>query len=328
MMPDTIRWGVISTANIGAKRVIPAIKKAVNGEVVAVASRSLDKAKAFADEHGFPKAYGSYEELFADPDVDAIYNPLPNSLHAKWSIKAAAAGKPTLCEKPFASDADEAQQIVDAFVAHNVLLAEAFMYRFHPQNQRAQQMVQDGAIGRPLAMSSGFTFSISDEANIRLSKALAGGALMDVGCYCINAMRFISGEEPVEAHAIADFGAETDVDERISGVLRFPSGMLGHLDAGLRVHRAHFYEVRGSKGRLYLPQSFTPDADAMTYIYHERDDNSETIEVPPVDQYQLMIEDFGDALLNGRPPRFLPQDAVNNMRVVDRLLASARANAS
>ena len=194
-MADTVRWGILSTANIGAKRVIPAIHKSVNGTVAAVASRTMAAAQVFADENNIPVAYGSYEDLLADTNIDAIYISLPNSMHHEWSLKCADAGKPTLCEKPLASNAQEAQQMVDAFKAKNLLFAEAFMYRFHPQNQRAQQMVQDGAIGEPHIMDASFSFRINpgNEDNIRLSKVLAGGALMDVGCYCVNCMRFITG---------------------------------------------------------------------------------------------------------------------------------------
>jgi len=191
-MSGKVRWGILSTANIG-RRVIPAIHAARNSEVVAVGSRSLGAAEAFAAEQNIPRAYGSYEELLADSAIDAIYLPLPNSMHAEWSIRCAAAGLPTLCEKPFASDAAEAQSIVDAFARHDVLLAEAFMYRFHPQHAKAQDIVAAGGIGDLQIINSSFTFPIRDAANIRLSKPLAGGALMDVGCYCVNLMRFMTG---------------------------------------------------------------------------------------------------------------------------------------
>lgn len=328
-MADTIRWGILSTARIGAKAVIPAIHKSRNGEVVAVASRNYDKAKTFADENNIPTAYGSYEDLLADESIDAIYISLPNSLHAEWAIKCAESGKPTLCEKPLASNTVEAQQMVAAFEHHNVLLAEAFMYRFHPQSQRALQMVREGAIGEVQLMTAAFSFPLSDETNIRLSADLAGGALMDVGCYCVNSMRFISGEEPIKGHAIAKFGGNGGVDERIVGTLEFPSGMLGHFDASLRSQRTHNYEVRGSTGRISLPESYTPDltSGTVTHIIHEHGNQRDVIEIPAEDQYQLMAEDFADALLNDRPPRYPATDAVHNMRVIDMLLKSAQDNA-
>lgn len=329
-MSDTIRWGILSTANIGAKKVIPAIHNSVNGTVAAVASRNTANAKVFADENNIPTAYGSYDDLLADDSLDAIYIPLPNSMHLDWAIKCAEARKPTLCEKPLAANADDAQKMVDAFKAKNVSFAEAFMYRFHPQNQRAQQMIADGAVGDVHMMNATFSFSISpgNEDNIRLSKTLAGGALMDIGCYCINSMRFITGEEPTNAKALAFFGTESDVDERTVATLQFPSGILGHFDASLRTTYTHTYEVRGTEGRIILPESYVPDyaSGEPTYIHYWKGSDYEAIEIPAADHYQIMVEDFADALLNNRPPRFDPQDAVHNMRVIDMLLQSARTS--
>lgn len=324
-MSEKIRWGILSTANIGKKRVIPAIKKSHNGEVAAVASRDLARAQAFAEELDIPNAYGSYEELIASGDIDAIYNPLPNSLHAEWSIKCAEAGIPTLCEKPLASDAGEAQSMVDAFAARDVLFAEAFMYRFHPQTQKVKAMVDDGAAGNLQVISAAFTFPVSNESNIRLSKPLAGGSLMDVGCYCVNVLRFMTGEEPASVNAFARFGETTGIDETLTGQLDFPSGILGHFDSSLRTHRTHTYDIRGTSGRILVEQGFVmPTENQSTTIRYWHGNEYEEIEISPADHYQLMVKDFAEALQEGRPPRFAPQDAVQNMRVIDRLLESAR----
>lgn len=322
-MTDKIRWGILSTARIG-RRVIPAIQASHNGEVAAVASRSLERAQAWAAVHKIPRAYDGYEALFEDDDIDAIYNPLPNSMHAEWSIKCAKAGIPTLSEKPFASDAPEAQSIVDAFDKQGVLLAEAFMYRFHPQHAKAQEILAAGGIGELQIINSSFTFPISEEANIRLSKTLAGGALMDVGCYCVNLMRFMTGEEPERVSAAANIGERTEVDETLVGALEFPSGVIGHFDCGLRSFGQHTYTLKGSEGMIVVPQSFVIDKAVDGIARHWQGDNYSEHVIPAVDQYQLMVEDFADALLKGRPPRFAPADAVNNMVVVDRLLADAR----
>ena len=322
-MSDKIRWGILSTANIG-RRVIPAIQASRNGDVAAVCSRSLASAQAFAAEQNIPRAYGSYAELLADDSIDAIYLPLPNSMHAEWSIKCAAAGIPTLCEKPFASDAAEAQTIVDAFQKHDVLLAEAFMYRFHPQQAMVQDIIAAGGIGDLQIISSSFTFPISDAANIRLSKPLAGGALMDVGCYCVNLMRFMTGEEPQRVTASGRIGPVTGVDEALCGTLEFPSGIIGHFDCGLRAYRQHTYTLKGSAGMISVPTSFVPDKTADTVVQHWQGDSYTEHIIPATDHYQLMVEDFADALIQGRPPRFLPSDAVRNMVVVDRLLAQLR----
>lgn len=323
-MSEKIRWGILSTANIGKKRVTPAIQHSRNGEVVAVASRNLQSAKVYAGELSIPKAYGSYEELVADQDVDAIYNPLPNHMHMEWSIRCAEAGKPVLCEKPLASNAEEAMKMVDRFDELGVTLGEAFMYRHHPQTQRVKQMLMDGAIGDVHFIQASFTFGVRDENNIRLRTDMAGGALMDVGCYCINLMRLMTGEEPGQVHAMARFGEKSQVDEFMIGTLAFPSGILGHFDCGLRSTRAHTYEIKGTRGRLVVREGFTVPDDHETLIDFWQDGNHQEIRIPPANHYQLMAEDFADSLLNGHPLHYPIQDAVNNMRVIDRLLASAR----
>ncbi len=322
-MSDKVRWGILSSANIG-RRVIPAIHASRNGVVAAVCSRSLERAREFAAEQNIPRAYGSYEELLADNEIDAIYNPLPNSMHAEWSIKCAEAGIPTLCEKPFASDAPEAQSIVDAFEKHDVVLAEAFMYRFHPQHAKVKEIVGAGGIGDLQLISSSFTFPISNAANIRLSKELAGGALMDVGCYCVNLMRFMTGEEPEGVTARGQIGKETGVDEVLIGTLEFTSGVIGHFECGLRAFRQHAYTLKGTAGMITVPTSFVPDKAADTFVKHWQGESYTEHTIPAIDHYQLMVEDFADALISGRPPRFAPSDAVRNMVVVDRLLAQVR----
>jgi len=321
-MADMIRWGVLSTANIGRNRVIPAIQQSSNGRVTAVASRTLEKARAFADETNIPTAYGSYEELIASPDIDAIYIPVPNSEHAQWSIRCAEAGKPTLCEKPLASNAAEAQKMVDAFKARGVLFAEAFMYRFHPQTERVKQMINDGAVGEIRAMQSTFNFVARNEDDIRLNKALVGGSLMDVGCYCINVMRLMLDSEPSEAHALSRIGATSQVDESLSAVMAFPNGVLGHFDSSLRSYFAHTYEIRGTHGRISVEQGFVMPKDSETLVRYWHGDQYEEIYIPPANSYTLMAEDFAAALIDGRPPRFAPEDGVANMRVIDLLNAS------
>lgn len=322
-MPAKVRVGILSTANIGRGRVIPALKHCRNLEVAAVASRSLDKAQAFANDLGIAKAYGSYAELLADPAIDAIYNPLPNSLHAEWSIRCAEAGKPCLCEKPLASNAAEAQTIVDAFAKRNLLFAEAFMYRFHPQTQQVKDMVESGAVGEAREMQASFSFVIGDEDDIRLSNPLAGGALMDIGCYCVNVMRLMTGEEPDNVTATARVGQRSGVDEYLAGVLSFPSGVLGHFDCSLRLHWSHTYEIRGTQGRILVEQAFVVPPDNVTIIRYWHGSAYDEIKIPPANSYTLMGEDFASALLDKRPPKYPPQDAVRNMETLDRLYAAA-----
>jgi len=323
-MAEKIRWGILGAASIARRRVVPALQASRNGAVAAIASRTLDKAQAFADELHIPNAYGSYEELIADPNIDAIYNPLPNSEHAAWSIRCAEAGKPVLCEKPFAKDAAEAQTMVDAFARRNLTFAEGFMYRFHPQTVKVKEMADSGVLGDLTAMSVTFTFRIRSEDNIRLSKSLAGGGLMDVGCYCINVMRLMTGQEPERARAIARVGIQSGVDEWLAGILAFPSGVIGHFDCGVRAQRTHTYELRGTKGRILVETGFVMEPHETPIIRWWHGDDYEAITMPAANHYTLMAEDFADALVDKRPPRYAPQDGVDTMRAIDMLYASAR----
>jgi len=315
-----LRWGILSTARIGLRRVIPAIQRSSSGTVVAIASRDRERAAAAASRLGIPRAYGSYEELLADPDVEAIYNPLPNSLHAEWSIRAAKAGKHVLCEKPLAGDADQAARMVEACTRAGVLLQEAFMYRFHPQIERLQHAVRDGVIGRPWLIRSAFTFNVQSAQDIRLRPDLAGGGLMDVGCYCVNLSRLLMGE-PSRAHAAAIF--EQGVDVRLAGMLRFSRG-LALFDCGLRLPPRQFCEVVGDEGTIFLPRPFQPEEDAAL-LFVRRGEGEERIEIPGTNQYVRMIDHFGECVRRGTPPRYPPEDSVANMRVLDLLRAAAGA---
>ena len=225
MQQDKLKWGVLSTANIGRVAVNPAIQASSNGELVAVASRDLETARLFAEKAEIPKSYGSYEELLADPGIDAIYNPLPNSLHSDWTIRAAEAGKHILCEKPLALNALECQEMADAAERCGVRMMEAFMYRFHPQTEKVLQLVRGGTIGEVSVIRSCFTFRLTDPTNIRLDPILGGGSLMDVGCYCVNVSRTVAAGEPVEVQAFAQW-ASSGVDEQMSGTLRFQTASL------------------------------------------------------------------------------------------------------
>lgn len=319
-MPEKIRWGILSTANIARKRLIPAIQAAVNGEVLAIASRDIARARAIADEMGIPRAYGSYDELLADPDVDAIYNPLPNDLHVPVSIQCARAGKPVLCEKPLALNAAEAQTMADSFAELGVAGAEAFMYRLHPQTLTVKRLLEEGGIGDLQFISACFTFRLTVENNIRLSPTMGGGGLMDVGCYCVNLMRHMTGEEPISARGQGIIGA-SGVDEAFVGTLAFPSGILGHFDCGLRSYRAHHYELRGTRGRIAVERGFGIEPHEEGIVHWWQDDRYERIRIAPADQWRLLVEDFAASLLDGRPPRYPLADAVANMRVIDALLA-------
>jgi xylose dehydrogenase (NAD/NADP) len=326
-----IRWGILSTAQIARNALIPAIKASSNGTVFAVASRDQQRARAYADELGIERAYGSYEELLADPDVDAIYNPLPNDGHAPWSIAAAKAGKPTLCEKPLARNANEAQQIVDAFRQENILLAEAFMYRYHPQHEKVRELIKSGVIGKLNLIDAVFTYALSpeDTSNVRLNAALGGGGLLDVGCYCINLCRMMAGEEPDIVTAQAMYDAN-NVDDNFVGTLHFPSGILARFACGMRTLVRNECTLSGPLGSITAEYAFRPADGGPTDLIVRRPVSGtppvsqEMITIPAANQYVAMVEDFANAVLQGRKMTYDPADSVNNMRVLDALAQAAR----
>jgi predicted dehydrogenase len=233
-------------------------------------------------------------------------------------MRAADAGKAVLCEKPLTLNADEARMLVDYFKNRNLPLAEAFMYRFHPQTARVKELVDSGAVGDVKFINASFSFAMQADDDIRLYKAMGGGALMDVGCYCVSIMRLITGEEPDEVRAFARFNSD-GVDLSAVGLLSFPSGILGHFDCAMNAQLTNVYEVRGTHGRIVADPAFIPDFDKGTVIKLWQEEQYQEISIPAVQQYQLMVEDFADAILNKRPPRFPAEDAVRNMQVLDSL---------
>ncbi|MGQ0548248.1 MAG: Gfo/Idh/MocA family protein, partial [Armatimonadota bacterium] len=302
-----LQWGVLGVANIAVRAVIPAIQRTGRSSVVAIASRSGERARDAAERLGIDRAYGSYDALLEDPQVQAIYIPLPNSMHREWTTRCAEAGKHVLCEKPLGLTAAECEEMVAACRAHRVTLMEAFMYRFHPRTERVAQMIADGAIGEPRLVRASFTFAVRDPKNIRLQPALGGGALYDVGCYGINVSRMILGE-PREVFAYGHIGA-SGVDEVTGAMLRFDGDRLAIIDCALRLPRREEYEVVGTEGRFTVPVAFLPGvADAEIHLV--RGAEHSTISVPGVDEYQCMVEHFEDLALSGAPNRLPPTDAV------------------
>ncbi len=319
-----IRWGILGTANIARKQLIPAIQASHNGEVAAVGSRNLATAQAYAKALGIPHAYGSYEALLADPEIDAIYNPLPNDGHVPWSIKALRAHKHVLVEKPIAMDAAEAQTVIEVAHETGMWLAEAFMYRFHPQHAKVHALLASGALGKVSTINAGFSYVLppSDTENVRLKPELGGGGLWDVGCYCVSSIRMFAGQEPDAVSGFATIGS-SGVDENFVGTLHFPNGLLAHFECGIRVKGEQQYTIFGDKGRIHVDEAFRPDDRPQTIrvVYGNR---VETFPIPVINQYTLLVEDFADAILNKRPPQFTPEDGVQNMRVLDALALSAR----
>lgn len=326
MQTQTIRWGILSTANIARKRFIPGAAASSNGRVVAIASRDLARARSAAGELHVPRAYGSYEELLADPEVDAIYIGMPNSLHAEWTMKAADAGKPVLCEKPLARSSAEGLAMAEYCAKRGVPLMEAFMYRFHPQHARVRALMDEGAIGELRAVRAAFTFLLEpfNPKNVRLKADLAGGALMDVGCYCVNAARMLFGEEPAWASAQWDFREEFGVEVALTATLGFSGKRMAIFDCGFRATGQGWYMAAGTKGTIECATAFVPsDTGTCSLIVTGAVRHEEL--VPAVDQYRLEAEAFAAALLAGAPVPIAPSDAVGTLRAIEALTRSARA---
>lgn len=318
-----IRWGVLSTAKIGRTKVIPALQTSQHNQVVAICSRDLASARQYAAELGIDRAYGSYEELLADPQVDAIYNPLPNHLHVDWSIKALQAGKHVLCEKPLGMDTADAQRLLDAAAQYPQLkVMEAFMYRFHPQWQTAKRLLDEGKIGQLRTVHSHFAYNNRDTANIRNLRAMGGGALLDVGCYCISLSRWLYGSEPLQVLGqITPFPGQ-EVDCLVSGILQFAEGNAS-FTASTKIEPRQYMEARGEAGSLRLPIPFNPVGDSATELQVLHQGQSQSLAIAPADHYRAMGDAFALAILNNTPVPTPLSDAIANMRVIDAIFTSA-----
>lgn len=326
-----LRWGVLGAANIALQKVIPAMRATPRAKIVAIASRNLDRARAAAGALDIPIAYGSYDELLADPEIDAIYNPLPNHLHVPWSIRAADAGKHVLCEKPIALSADEARALRDARDRNHVTVAEAFMVRTHPQWLAARDIARSGRIGSLRLISGHFSYFRRDPNDVRSIPEYGGGALMDIGCYPITMSRWLFGTEPTEVVAEIDTDPDFRVDRLVSALLRFPNGDATFSVAGQLVPFQRM-TLFGERGRIEIeiPFNAPPDRGCRILV----DDGSqfagraaEVIEFPAVDQYTLQAERFADAVEGAGAVPVTLEDAIANMSVIDALVRSARSRA-
>lgn len=318
-----VKWGVLGCAAFAKNTAIPAMQRAEGVELYGIASRDLSKAEAFAKELGFQKAYGSYEEMLADPEIEAVYNPLPNGMHPEWTIKTVEAGKHSITEKPFASNVEEMIAVHEATQKAGVKVMEAFMWRFHPMNLRARQWVQDGAIGKLRLFRTAFTFTIARASNIRLDSALAGGGIMDVGCYCISEARYFFGEEPVEVFTRADIDPEYHVDMLASGSLLFPNGGRALFDCGFELPYRCDYEIVGEKGRIYCPNAILPGEQAEVSLFREGETIRETF--PGINQWSLEFEHLSRAVVEGTPLAYDTEDAIRQQKVIDAVYRSIRS---
>ncbi|MBV0924109.1 Gfo/Idh/MocA family oxidoreductase [Halomicroarcula limicola] len=319
-----MRFGVLSTAEIGRESVIPAIQRSEHA-VAAIGSRDADRARAVADQLGIESAYSDYETMLAEADIDAVYNPLPNGLHAEWSRRAADAGLHVLCEKPLAVDAAEAADLFSYFEDRGVTLMEAFMYQFHPRTERAREVVGE-ELGEITSVDASFTFRLDDAGDIRLDPDLAGGSLMDVGCYAVSAVRGFLGE-PDRAYGHAVDSRATSVDTTFSGVLEYDDGRVGRVACGFDTPNNERYRVETTDGWLEARNCFGPGPDQSVSLTYAVDGREATETFDAVDQYTLQAEAFADAVAAGETPRVDRAESMGNARTIDALYRSAEEGA-
>jgi predicted dehydrogenase len=323
-----VRWGILSPAKIGTAKVIPAIQAADRCEVTAIASRSDERARAAGDALGIPRAHGSYGALLADPEVDAVYVPLPNHLHVEWTIAAARAGKHVLCEKPLALSVADARRMVAACHGADVLLMEAFMYRLHPSWVAVRELVASGRIGRLRAVDVWFSYFNDDPTNIRNIREVGGGALWDIGCYAVNASRMLFAGEPSRVGASITRDPTTGCDVLSSGLLEFEDGT-ATFTCSTRVEPDQRVDLYGTDGRISIaiPFNIPPDRPVEVHVTHGGDPPvapaTETLTFAPVDQYRIQAEAFAGAVLDGTPLPTPPADAIANIEVIEQLFAAA-----
>lgn len=315
---EPVKWGILSTADIN-RRVLPGAKQSDKVELVAVGSRDRAKAEAFAKQWEIPRTHGSYEELLADPEVEALYIPLPNTLHCEWSIKAMEAGKHVLCEKPMSRHPDEVAQTFDAAERTGMLVTEAFMYRHNPQTKKLKELVDDGTIGELRLIRSTFSYSLYDDANIRLRTDVEGGALMDVGCYCVSGSRLLGGE-PTSVRGEAWYGP-TGTDWVFTGLLHFPNDVLATFDCGTALPERDELEAIGSEGSLFLDDPWhcnNPEIELR------RGGDVERIEIEYQNSYRLEFENLSDAIRGQGELLLGRDDALGQARTLEALHDDAR----
>ena len=327
LAPNKVRWGVLGAAKIAIKKVIPGMQKGEWSEIAAIASRDRGKAEQAARALGIPKAYGSYEELLADPEIEAIYNPLPNQLHVPWSIKAAEAGKHVLCEKPLSLTKAEAQTLLAARNRASVKIGEAFMVRSHPQWLRTRELIRSDRIGRLCSIAGFFSYFNRDPANIRNIPECGGGVLMDIGCYPVTASRFIFGEEPSRVLGLIERDPDMKIDRLISVILDFPSGQ-SIFTCGTQLVPYQRMQFLGTRGRIEIEIPFNAPNDRPCRILIDdgRDvfgGGVETETVPTCDQYMLQGDLFSKAVREGGDVPVSVDDAVKNMGVIEAIFRSA-----
>jgi predicted dehydrogenase len=320
-----VRWGILSTSKFAQAKVIPALLRCEHVEVAAIASRDRARADEAAARLGVPKAYGSYEELLADPEIEVIYNPAPNHLHVPWSIKALEAGKHTLCEKPIGLSSAEALQLLDASKKYPKLkVMEAFMYRHHPQWRRAKRLVEEGGVGALRTIHSFFSYFNDDPDNIRNKPEIGGGGLMDIGCYNISLSRLIFGEEPRRVLGVLDYDPNFKIDRLASGILDFGRGN-ATFTCSTQLAPYQRANIFGDTGRVEIEIPFNAPPDRACRLWHATSAGVEEITIDICDQYTIQGDEFSLAVINDTPVPASIEDAVANMKVIEALVESGRS---
>ncbi|MEI9910951.1 MAG: Gfo/Idh/MocA family oxidoreductase [Bacteroidota bacterium] len=320
---EKVRWGILSTAKIGREKVIPAMQAGNLCDVVAIASRNTEQGKLVAGKLDIPVVYDSYDKLLGDPQIDAVYIPLPNHLHVEWAIRSLQAGKHVLCEKPIGLSLAEARQLLQASQLHPQLkIMEAFMYRFHPQWIQAKKMVNDGTIGELKTIQSFFSYYNTDPGNIRNQKEAGGGGMMDIGCYCVSLSRFIFGEEPVSVSGNVEFDPVLQTDRMASGILDFSTGTAS-FTCSTQLTPYQRVNILGTTGRIEIEIPFNAPTDKPTRIWLHTKDDTDEIVFDTANQYTIQCDLFSKAILNNEPVPTSLEDAVNNMKVIEAVFESA-----
>jgi xylose dehydrogenase (NAD/NADP) len=319
---DELNWGIMSTARSAEQAVIPAIRMVKNNQVLAVASRDLTRATTFAAKMEIPKAYGSYQDLLNDPDVQAVYIPLPNSEHKEWTLKALEAGKHVLVEKSFAMNADEAQEMVSSALEHGLILMEDFMYRFNSRFSKFIEIVRKGELGKLKLIQSSFSWNLTNPDDIRLSADLGGGTLLDLGTYCVNFHRQLAGREP-KAVSCRVYQGNTTVDLQAVGSMSFGEQLESQFFTSFAATRQQSTHIVGTEGMLEIQRPFNTNNES-TEAFLTKDNSTKRLNFKGENDYKSLLEHFYQVVISRESPRFPLSDAVNNMLVLETLAKSAQ----
>ena len=324
MEHKTVRYGLISTSKIGLNAHLPASRESKNSEIVSISSRSASKAKTVAEEHGLQRWYASYEDQLADPDIDAVINPLPNSMHCEWTIKAAEAGKHILCEKPLATSASDCQRMIDAANRNNVVLVEAFTHRWNPHLRKARQLIADDAIGKVVTIDAALCFNAEPENNVRYSTELAGGALWDAGCYAVYAARFVLSAEPIRVRGVGYDSGDWGIDTTFSGIMEFESGAVANVTGSMEQPFRCQISIDGRKGRIEIPSMFEDSGPIIIKTVDGQ--NEQTITTPAPNRFTVQFDEFSECVITGKTPDFPAEDGLRNTAVIEALYESANSD--